>query len=217
MSNELPSVTVSPKAAHALRRLYPWVWRTELEGEVPQLPAGSVVRVVDRQKNPIGQAFLARKSPLALRLLSRKGPQEEPVDARFFQARLEASLRRRAPYAGRDALRLVHGEADGLPGLFVDRYGQGLVLQTLSEGMDARKEELARALQALTGASHVVCRDDASGRDFEGLPREARVLLGEGAPRFTWHEGATAFQVDLLTDMKTGAFLDQVDNHLRAG
>src|SRR5262249_51560448 len=115
------------------------------------------------------------------------------------------------------ALRLVHGEADGLPGLFVDRYGGGLVLQTLSEGMDVRKEALARALQALTGATHVVCRDDASGRDFEGLSRQARVLVGEREPRVSYHEGENLFSVDLLTDMKTGAFLDQLDNHLRAG
>lgn len=217
-ATSLPTVTVTPKAAHNLRRLYPWVYRTDLEGgAAPDLAPGAVVQVVDRQKNPIGQAFLSRKSPIALRLLSRRTPREEPVDAGFFRARLEASLARRAHLAGRDALRLVHGEADGLPGLFVDRYGTGLVLQTLSEGMDVRKEFLARTLQELTGAAHVVSRDDASGRDFEGLAREAKVLLGEGAPRVTYHEGENAFAVDLLSDMKTGAFLDQVDNHLRAG
>ena len=86
------------------------------------------------------------------------------------------SLARRAPLRQRDGVRLVHGEADLLPGLFVDRYGAGLSLQTLSEGMDVRKEWVARTLAELTGATHVVCRDDASGRDFEGLTREA---LGE--------------------------------------
>ncbi|MCI0573572.1 MAG: class I SAM-dependent rRNA methyltransferase [Myxococcaceae bacterium] len=217
MTGALPTVTVSPKGAHALRRLHPWTYRTELEGQVPELPPGSVVQVVDRQRNPVGQAFLARRSPIALRLLTRRAPQEEVVDDAFFRARLEASLARRSVYEGRDALRLVHGEADGLPGLFVDRYGSGLVVQTLSEGMDVRKESLARVLQGLTGSAQVVCRDDASGRDFEGLMREARVLLGEGEPRVTYHEGENAFTVDLLTDMKTGAFLDQVDNHLRAG
>jgi 23S rRNA (cytosine1962-C5)-methyltransferase len=119
--------------------------------------------------------------------------------------------------AGRDAWRLVHGESDLLPGLLVDRFGEGLSLQTLSEGMDARKAQLAVALRRLTGARVVVCRDDHSGRDFEQLPREKRLLQGEGPTRVTYHEGENAYEVDLLEDMKTGGFLDQVDNHLRAG
>lgn len=217
MSKNLPTVRVSPKGAKSLRRGNPWLYRQELteapKGDTP----GAVVAVVDPQGNPIGQAFYARKSPLALRLLTRKSPAEESVDDAFFRHRLEASLARRSSLKGRDGLRLVHGEADLLPGLFVDRYGAGLSLQTLSEGMDARKETLARMLVELTGATHVVCRDDASGRDFEGLQREVRLLHGTGEARFSYHEGENLFEVDLLGDMKTGAFLDQVDNHLRAG
>jgi 23S rRNA (cytosine1962-C5)-methyltransferase len=213
----LPVARVSLKGAKALRRGNPWLYRTELEAPPDVKAPGTVVLVVDPQGNPIGQALYARRSPLALRLLTRKAPAEEPVNDAFFRRRLEASLARRAPLAGRDGLRLVHGEADLLPGLFVDRYGAGLSLQTLSEGMDARKESLARMLVELTGATHVVCRDDASGRDFEGLQREVRLLHGQGDARFTYHEGDNRFEVDLLGDMKTGAFLDQVDNHLRAG
>lgn len=213
----LPTARVSLKGAKTLRRGTPWVYRTELTEAPATDTPGAVVAVVDPQGNPIGQALYARRSPLALRLLTRKGPNEERVDDAFFIRRLEAALARRAVLPGRDGLRLVHGEADLLPGFFVDRYGQGLTVQTLSEGMDARKEMLARALVERTGASHVVCRDDASGRDFESLPREVRLLHGEGAARFTYHEGDNRFEVDLLGDMKTGAFLDQVDNHLRAG
>ncbi|RKG56810.1 class I SAM-dependent rRNA methyltransferase [Corallococcus sp. AB011P] len=213
----LPTARVSLKGAKTLRRGTPWVYRTELTDAPATDMPGAVVAVVDPQGNPIGQALYARRSPLALRLLTRKGPNEEKVDDAFFIRRMEAALARRAVLPGRDGLRLVHGEADLLPGFFVDRYGQGLTVQTLSEGMDARKEMLARALVERTGASHVVCRDDASGRDFESLPREVRLLHGEGAARFTYHEGDNRFEVDLLGDMKTGAFLDQVDNHLRAG
>jgi len=118
---------------------------------------------------------------------------------------------------GREALRLVHGEADGLPGLFVDRYRDRLVLQTLSEGMDARKEMLAALLQELTSAVQVVCRDDGSGRDFEQLPRESRILRGLPDTEAEWREGENVFRTDLLHGMKTGAFLDQAENHLRAG
>jgi len=172
---------------------------------------------VDVQGNPVGQALYAVKSPLALRLLTREPSSQARVDDAFFTARLEAALSRRAALAGRDALRLVHGESDLLPGLLVDRFGDGMSLQTLSEGMDARKEQLASALQALTSARVVVCRDDHSGRDFEQLPREKRLLRGTGDTRARYHEGENAYDVDLLGDMKTGGFLDQVDNHLRAG
>ncbi|HEX8697983.1 MAG TPA: class I SAM-dependent rRNA methyltransferase [Myxococcaceae bacterium] len=213
----LPTARVSLKGAKSLRRGNPWLYRTEL-AEPPNVKTpGAVVAVVDPQGNPIGQAFYAQRSPLALRLLTRKPATEEPVDDAFFRRRLEAALARRAPLKHRDGLRLVHGEADLLPGLFVDRYGAGLTLQTLSEGMDARKQWVARVLAELTGATHVVCRDDASGRDFESLQRHVVMLHGTGEARFTYHEGENLFEVDLLGDMKTGAFLDQVDNHLRAG
>ncbi|MDC0714454.1 class I SAM-dependent rRNA methyltransferase [Stigmatella sp. ncwal1] len=216
-ARSLPVVRVSLKGAKSLRRGSPWLYRTELleppEGEA----RGRVVSVVDPQGNPIGQAFYAQRSPLALRLLTRRPSTEEPADEAFFRRRLEASLARRAPLKHRDGVRLVHGEADLLPGLFVDRYGAGLTLQTLSEGMDTRKEWIARVLVELTGATHVVCRDDASGRDFEGLARQVVLLHGAGDARFVYHEGENRFEVDLLGDMKTGAFLDQLDNHLRAG
>jgi 23S rRNA (cytosine1962-C5)-methyltransferase len=215
--SSLPTARVSLKGAKSLRRGNPWLYRTELLEPPETQERGAVVAVVDPQGNPIGQAFYAQRSPLALRLLTRRGPDEEPVDEALLRRRLEAALARRAPLRHRDGLRLVHGESDLLPGLLVDRYGKGLSLQTLSEGMDVRKEWVARTLAELTGATHVVCRDDASGRDFESLKREVRLLHGEGEARFTYHEGENLFEVDLLGDMKTGAFLDQVDNHLRAG
>ncbi|MBZ4400514.1 class I SAM-dependent rRNA methyltransferase [Myxococcus sp. MISCRS1] len=213
----LPVARTTPKGAKSLRAGNPWLYRTELAAPPDVTGPGAVVMVVDSQGNPIGQALYARRSPLALRLLTRTPPRELQVNDAFFRKRLEAALARRSSLSKRDGLRLVHGEADLLPGLFVDRYGKGLTLQTLSEGMDARKESLAKMLVELTGATHVVCRDDASGRDFEGLPRETRLLHGQGESRFTYHEGDNRFDVDLMGDMKTGAFLDQVDNHLRAG
>lgn len=209
-----PTVRVSADAARALRHLRPWVWRKDVL-QPPAAPGGWVVAVVDPRDQPAGQALWAERSPLALRLLTRKPPSEEPVDAVWFRTRLQASIARRAS-VGREAVRLVHAEADGLPGLFVDRYRDRLVLQTLSEGMDIRKEGLAATLEELTGAVQVVCRDDGSGRDFEKLPREARVLRGVKDTEAEWREGENVLRADLLQDMKTGAFLDQAENHLRA-
>jgi len=208
---------VSAQAARALRHLRPWCWRTDLL-EPPEDPAaGALVTVVDPSGHGVGQALYARRSPLALRLLTRRGPDEERIDDGFFERRLASALRRREVLGPRDAVRLVHAESDLLPGLIVDRYRDALVLQSLSEGMDAREELLARLLVQLTGAGRVVARDDGSGRDFEGLPREVRWLSGGSDAGVDFREGANTFRVDLAADMKTGAFLDQADNRLRAG
>jgi 23S rRNA (cytosine1962-C5)-methyltransferase len=214
---KLAAVTVTPAGAKALRRGNPWCYRTEVERWPDGLAPGAIVDVVDRQRNPVGQAFAAAKSPLALRLLTRKPSCEETIDAGFFARRFQKALARRASLQHRDAYRLVHGEADLLPGLFVDRYGDTLTVQTLSEGADVRKAEWAPLLAKLTGARLVVCRDDASGRDFEGLVRQKTILMGEGPTRVAFHEGKTRFEIDVLSDSKTGSFLDQVDNHARAG
>jgi 23S rRNA (cytosine1962-C5)-methyltransferase len=212
----LNRVVVSAKAARALRHLRPWCWRTDVLEPPTLSTAGPVVSVVDPGGNAVGQALYARTSPLALRLLTRRGADEEPIDDAFFRRRLEASLRRRAALGPRDALRLVHAESDLLPGLVVDRYRNALVLQSLSEGMDAREGLLSRLLVELTGATRVLARDDGSGRDFEGLPREVRSLHGAGEMA-DFREGENSFRVDLFHDMKTGSFLDQADNHLLAG
>lgn len=215
----LPSAIVTAKGAKLLRRGSPWCYRTELAVPPDTEEPGALVSVLDPQKNFIGQAFHARSSPLALRLLTRSTPEAEAVDEAFFRRRLERALTRRGPLARREGYRWVHGEADGLPGLFVDRYGPGLTVQTLSEGADARKALLTRLLLELggDGVTHCILRDDGSGRDFEGLAREKRVLRGSSPAMVSYREGDNAFEVDLLEDMKTGSFLDQVDNHLRAG
>lgn len=214
----MKEVTVSAKAAKTLRTGNPWCYRTEVE-RWPQsaLAPGEIVDVFDPQHNPIGQAFTASKSPLALRLLSRKLGATERLDDHFFRTRFLAAWKRRASLHHRDAFRVIHGESDQLPGLFVDKYAEALTLQTLSEGAHVRKEAWAQMLLEVTGCKVVVCRDDASGRDWEGLPREKKILAGDGSTLVRYHEGKNHFDVDLLTDSKTGSFLDQVDNHVRAG
>ncbi|MFT3709257.1 MAG: class I SAM-dependent rRNA methyltransferase [Archangium sp.] len=211
------TVVVSAKAAKALRAGDPWCYRTEVVGWPDvSLRRGAIVDLVDPQKNSIGQAFSASKSPLALRLVTRKPSREVKLDDAWWRARLEASWKRRVSLHGRDAFRVVHGESDLIPGLLVDRYGPSLTLQTLSEGAEVRKEAFAKMLAEITGARTVVCRDDASGRDWEGLSREKRVLFGDQT-KVSYHEGENRLEIDLLEDAKTGSFLDQLDNHVRAG
>ena len=118
---------------------------------------------------------------------------------------------------GREALRLVHGEADVLPGPLRGPLRDGLVLQTLSEGMDARKEGLAAMLEELTGATQWSAATMAPAGTSRGCRASPACSAARDSRGATYHEGDNGFQMDLLGDMKTGAFLDQVDNHLRAG
>jgi len=99
------------------------------------------------------------------------------------------------------------------PVSFVDRYADAAVMQTTSVAMDAARPALAALLQQILGVRVVVVRDDGSARDFEGLPRVREIAAGAGATEVVYRLGENRLQADLLTDSKTGGFLDQADNH----
>jgi 23S rRNA (cytosine1962-C5)-methyltransferase len=209
----IATVKVTPRGARRLRAGMPWVFRADISGS-PELAPGEVVRAADASGNLIGLAFWGARSPIALRLLTRR---DEPVDDAFFRARLASSIeRRRALFPGADAFRAVHGESDLLPGLFVDCYGDGVTLQSISEGMAAREEAILEMLDELLKPRLIAVRNDTSARDFEGLARESRLAKGSGAAAVEYREGENRFEVDLMEDLKTGGFLDQRENHLRA-
>ncbi|MBI5549752.1 MAG: class I SAM-dependent rRNA methyltransferase [Deltaproteobacteria bacterium] len=205
---------VGSAGAKRLRTGVPWVFRADLE-RAPDAPPGAVVRVVDGRNNFLGQAFWSARSPIALRLLTRR--EEERVDAGFFFARLSAALeRRRLLYPGADAFRVVHGESDLLPGLIVDRFADGVTVQLISEGMDAHESEILEAVEELLAPRLIALRNDTSAREFECLPRASRLAKGGPSAAVEYHEGENLFAIDLMGDLKTGAFLDQRENHLRA-
>ncbi len=107
----------------------------------------------------------------------------------------------------------MHGESDGLPGLFVDRYADAAVMQTTSVAMDAARDRITALVRERLRARVVVARDDGSMRDFEGLPRFAGVVAGGGSTTVVYRLGPNQLEADLLSDGKTGGFLDQADNH----
>jgi 23S rRNA (cytosine1962-C5)-methyltransferase len=207
----LPTVKVTARGAARVRAGHPWVFAPDVaSGAV----AEDVVRVVDARGALLGTALYAAGARLPLRMLAR---EEVALDRALLDERLRAALGRRArDFAGADAYRVVHGEADRLPGLIVDRYGDVAVLQTTARAMDAREPELARLLVEVLGARLVVARDDGGARDFEGLPRRRAVLLGAGPTTVRYHDAGNLFEVDVLSDGKTGGFLDQAENHARA-
>jgi len=207
-----PLCTVTARGAKRLRGGHPWVFRQDVL-RAPEAEGGAIVRVADERGNRIGSAFWAARSPVALRLLARG---DEPADAETLRRRVRQAVeRRRRLFPDADAWRAVHAEADLVPGLFADRYGDGLAIQVLSEGAERHLDVLCEALQETLRPRTTVLRNDSGGRDFEGLPRETR-HVGEGDPRCVFHEGRVEFEVDLLRERKTGGFLDQRENHLRA-
>ncbi len=205
---------VSPRGAERIRRGHPWV----MQGDLVRAPegGGDVVRVVDRRGALLGTALHSPGSPIPLRMVSREAVA---FDARLIEARLvlaDEARRQLLGPRGFDAWRMVHGEADLLPGLFVDRYADVAVLQAASAPMDAREEVVAEILRRRFGFRMVVARDDGGARDFEGLPRRRGILAGAGATRVAFHDAGSAVEADVLEDGKTGSFLDQQENHARA-
>jgi 23S rRNA (cytosine1962-C5)-methyltransferase len=206
------SAVVSASAAARLRAGYPWVWATDVVRAAPA-DAGDVATVTDERGRLLGTALVAAGGPIALRLFARV---EAAFDGALIEARLRAALARRAAlFPTADAFRWVHAEADLLPGLVIDRYADVAVIQTTTRATNARRDEIAAIVARLLPARLVVARDDGSARDFEGLPRDARVLIGSGSTEVAYHDAGNRYVVDVMTDGKTGGFLDQAENHAR--
>jgi 23S rRNA (cytosine1962-C5)-methyltransferase len=175
--------------------------------------------VRDAAGRVLGTGFLNSQSLIAVRLLTTA---DRGIDEAFLRDRLGRALAlRRAVVAGTTAYRVVFGESDLLPGLVVDRYGDTLVVQTLTAGMDRRKDLLARLLVELTGASAVYARNDPAVRRLEGLPRETGWLVppqgaapAPGPAVIPIEEAGASFVVDIAGGQKTGFFLDQRENRV---
>jgi 23S rRNA (cytosine1962-C5)-methyltransferase len=211
-----PKVTISRRGADRLQGGHLWIYRGDVEKAPSALEAGDVVALVDGRGRFLAKAFWSARSKIALRIVTR---DEEPVDEAFFAARLSAAIDLRARAFGHDErfVRMVHGEADLLPGLVVDRYGDAAVIQTLVPATDRRKALLAELVANALSLRTVVERNDVRVRELEGLAQVKGVVRGEAPGPVEYREGEVRMQVDLLGGQKTGTFLDQRENHLRAG
>jgi 23S rRNA (cytosine1962-C5)-methyltransferase len=176
--------------------------------------AGDVVRVADRRGRFLGQAFFNPRSEISLRIAERT---ETPVDEEWFATRIKkASEYRESLRIDADAYRVLHAEADGVPGLVVDRYDEYLVLQIGSAAVERRLEWVIRALQELFAPVGILARNDSAARKREGLDTGVRVLEGEVPDSVVVREGTVRYRADLWKGQKTGGFLDQRENHLAA-
>lgn len=207
-----PTAIVSRKGAERIRSGHPWVFRSDVS-RADGIAPGALVRVVDARGHPLGFAFHSSSSEIRLRMVSR----EEKLPDSFLRDRVQAALDwRRTIAADVVACRLVHGEGDGLPSLVVDRYGDFLVIQTLSQATERLKDEIVAALVELLHPRGVLERNDPKVRRLEGLDQRVGLLYGEVPEIVEVDEGGVRFEADLWKGQKTGLFLDQRENHLMA-
>jgi 23S rRNA (cytosine1962-C5)-methyltransferase len=211
-----PLVRLLPGRDRRVKAGHPWAFSNEIAmtPAAKALPPGSLVRLEGDDGGRHGVWQFNPHSLIAARLLDR-GP-EAAVDVAWLRARLAAALAlREGLFGGAPFYRLVHAEADGLPGLVIDRYGDALALQANTAGMELLTPALVEALEGLLAPRLIVARNDAAVRRLEGLEEAVQALRGEGGGAARVEEGGLAFSVDLLGGQKTGWFYDQRENRDR--
>jgi 23S rRNA (cytosine1962-C5)-methyltransferase len=214
-----PTVTCSHRGEERIRAGHPWVYRSDIvavEGAAP----GDIVRVVSGRggrHRMLGSAMYSDRSEIAIRVLTRS---EQPVDDAFWRGRLEQAIgyRRTLDIEGTDstAYRLVHGEGDLLPSLVVDRYGDCLVMQALSQATDRLQPAVVKHLADLLQPRGILARNDPRVRLLEGLEQKIELLHGEVPERLRVREAGVDYEIDPWHGQKTGLFLDQRENRIAA-
>ena len=204
-----PIAVVSGRGARRWATGHPWIFRSDV-ATAPASGPGTVV-VQDQRGQPLGVALWSPKSEISLRLLDRDPAAE--IDADWWTARIAAAAARRTPLASHtNAWRIVHGEGDALPSLVVDRYGEYLVVQMSSAGVEASGSDIVRALVELFHPAGILARNDSGSREREGLARETVLLHGEVPEEIEVSEYGIRYLAAPWSGQKTGAFLDQREN-----
>ena len=208
----MKKITLRAGKERSLLKRHPWVFESSIARGGGD--SGETVRVESADGVFLCWAAFSPQSQIRLRAWSFA--ESERIDAAFFKRRIEqaVAMRKRLAIAS-DAWRLVHGEADGLPGLVVDRYGDTLVAQFGSSGTERWKAVIADALLAATGLTRLYERSDAQAREWEGLPVQTGWLRGEGETALTIREHDWRLTLDVAEGHKTGYYLDQRDSRHR--
>jgi 23S rRNA (cytosine1962-C5)-methyltransferase len=205
----MKSIRLREGKERSLLRRHPWVFQGSVDKG--KADAGETVRVEAADGRFLAWGAYSPSSMIRVRAWSFD--EAERIDGAFFERRIARALalRKRLPIAS-DGMRLVHGEADGLPGLIVDRYGELLSAQFLSAGSERWKSTIADVLLAAGGAARLYERSDSGVRGLEGLPPVTGWLRGEGATEATIAEHDWRLTLDVASGHKTGFYLDQRDN-----
>ncbi len=188
---------------------HPWIYRNEIARVDGAWAPDEAVEVYASDRSFVGRGFYNPKTPIACRILTRN---DEPIDLTFFRRRVEAALAYRQGLAlDTDAYRVVSSEGDHLPGLVVDRYGDQLVVQCLTLGMEQNRHFILPVLESLLAPRGILFKPDRAAQTSEGLQGVSGWLRGEGAKELEIREGRARFWVDLEGGQKTGFYLDQRD------
>lgn len=199
-------VQLTPRASKLAAKRHPWFFADDLASV--EAEDGDVVRVIDAGGRDVALGFFAAQSRLRLRLCG-VGPEEYAGAESFFGDRLRRSLARRTPRAANAGARLVHAEADGLPGLIVDAYADCVVLQATTRAIERHLDCIVPALVQELAPRMVLARNDAATRRFEGLPLEVRLLHGRSVESVEIEEHGVLHEVRPFDGHKTGFYLDQ--------
>ena len=193
---------------------HPWIFSNEVDEVQGEILDGELVEVADQRGAFLGIAYYNRRSLIAARMLTRG---RDAIDAAFFVKRFERALAfRKDACPGEQAMRLVYGESDQLPGLIVDRYGDCLAVQVLTLGMESRLADVRSALEQVFAPRGAVYVGDSSMRELEGLPKRREVWWGNVPERVAVEVSGFPLEVDLVGGQKTGLFLDQRVNRRHA-
>ncbi len=204
----MPTATITRKGEDRVRAGHPWIYRSDVSAV--NAAAGDVVAVTTPRGRTVGHALFSDRSEIALRMIAHG---EAAPAASLWRDRLAAAIAYRDSLAiDATAYRLVHGEADRLPSLIVDRYGDYLVVQALSQAVDRRLPEITKALVDLLHPAGILARNDPRVRLLEGLDQRVEPLYGDVPEAIDVREGAVRYQVDPWRGQKTGLFLDQREN-----
>ena len=193
---------------------HPWVYASDIMRTEGKPEDGKEIEVRGPRGVWVGVGFYNGKSKIPVRILSRK---RVPLDEEFFRDRITQAITRRRDAEGKlpSGCRLVWAEGDFLPGLVVDWYAGGVVVQMLTRAMDERRDFLVATLRALLGPEVIVERNEVASRGFEGLDSRRGIIWGTGATRREVEAGGLRVEVDLLEGQKTGGYLDQAENWKR--
>ena len=203
------TVWLLPGCERRLLKGHKWIFSNEIAGSLSELQPGWV-KVVSSKGAALGIGYINPHALIAVRLVCRPG--QEPTADFFRKLLIDAAQRRAHLYPGSDAIRLVFGESDGLPGLVVDRYGDVLVYQVTTLGMSLIESQVLELLLDLFDPRAIVFRNDVQIRSLEGLPLEKGVAYGELPDPLLVRMHGLTFCVEALEGQKTGVFLDQRDN-----
>ena len=206
----MAGIIVKPRAR--IFHGHDWVYSSEIQKTFGNPEPGDVISLKDFRDRPLGTAIYNPDSQIVARRISRR---KQKLEIEFFERRIQQAIdvRERAEEVDIELCRMIWSESDGLPGVIVDRYGDHLVLQTLTLAMHQRKDIIIEAIINLLKPKTIILRNDSPMLKAEGIEPEITLVHGENPGPFTVQANGVIFEVDLLDGQKTGLYLDQLEAH----